>query len=254
MRLAEPLPVIRLKGGDKLIINNVELLDAEGTGLRLADWPDVNHRFFTSDFGSLKSNQPDTLRILGVIRRISDSDYAAKMLPQHGTEVVTVTDDLTDFQPAIPADALVHFRINGTGRKPALISNSADCYTVLLANSNRSAIGIIHCSLKTTVNGLLEKVMAVLSANFNGKRFAAGIMPGICGNCYEIGTPEEPICRLANFRSGYFDLRKEIIDRLSRFPGLVKSISYSNVCSKEDERIFSHRGGDNGRSPCFIAY
>jgi len=71
----------------------------------------------------------------------------------------------------------------------AIAALGADCVPVLLYDKKEKIIASIHAGWKGTVNGIVNKVMEVLKAEFNTdpQNIIAGIGPSICAENYEVG-------------------------------------------------------------------
>lgn len=135
-----------------------------------------------------------------------------------------------------------------TARKDVVLSQAtADCGTVIVASTDGGIVSLIHCSWHTLKDEIICKTIAELTRHANSS-FAAGIGPMICRACYEFG-PEAADLFEAKYLSKYgnkylVDLKSMIFDQL-KLAG-ISQIDDLNICTKEDERFFSHRrGGSN---------
>ena len=72
----------------------------------------------------------------------------------------------------------------------ALMLLGADCPLILVYDPLRKALAVGHAGWRGTVQGMAGKLVAALGREFGceAKDLLAGIGPGICGNCYEVGA------------------------------------------------------------------
>lgn len=129
----------------------------------------------------------------------------------------------------------------------ALAVTVADCTPVFLAHP-AGPIAVLHAGWRGTAAGILERgisAFAALGAGASELRVHLG--PAICGECYEVG-PEVLAAVTGRPASGKarLDVRAVLADRAANAG--VRSVSVSRWCTRCDaDRLFSHRGGDDGR-------
>src|ERR1700730_2404269 len=98
--------------------------------------------------------------------------------------------------------AVVHLRLNcGPGNRvphtdgliteepwPLLIT-TADCFPVIVYEPGEKMVAWVHGGWRGTVAGILPRAVARLVRETGGRasELRAGIGPGICGGCYEVG-------------------------------------------------------------------
>lgn len=131
-----------------------------------------------------------------------------------------------------------------------LSQTTADCGTVIIADSTGSSVALVHGSWHTLKEEIICKTVAKLKTHTQSD-FVAGIGPMICKNCYEFG-PEaadlfEPQYVTAHQEKFLVDLKLMITDQL--YKSGVNQVDDLNICTKEDQRFFSHRrsGAHSGR-------
>ena len=70
-----------------------------------------------------------------------------------------------------------------------LLVQHADCFPVIVYEPESKAVALVHCGWRGTVGGILPRAVARLTRETGGRHstMVAGIGPGICGQCYEVG-------------------------------------------------------------------
>ena len=139
----------------------------------------------------------------------------------------------------------------------------ADCIPLLLSNADASLVAAVHCGWRGTVAGVVEATLDALPESPG--RLVAWLGPGVCGDCYEVGSevrdalaPDErqgvlvkrrPACGAA--RKWRMDLPALIAARLRRRG--VERIVPSSLCTVCDGRFYSYRrDGRTGRFAALI--
>lgn len=155
-----------------------------------------------------------------------------------------------------------------TSRKGLLLSQTtADCGSVIIADTKGQVVSLVHGSWHTLRDKIICKTVAKLKEHTKSE-LIAGLGPMICQDCYEFGpeaiTLFEPIYvrhsvmgnKLAptKYAEGikyattyHVSLKQMILDQLKE--SNVTQIDDVAICTKEDERFFSHRrsGARSGR-------
>lgn len=151
-----------------------------------------------------------------------------------------------------------------------LSQTTADCASVIIADSNKEVVALVHGSWHTLSSNIICDTIAKIKSAPGVGEFVAGIGPMICRNCYEFGPEAKDIfdSRYLTPANRHFraegdlvqinsaqdsqdkylvDLKRMVIDQLNE-SGISK-IDDLNICTKEDERFFSHRrsGSSSGR-------
>jgi YfiH family protein len=70
-----------------------------------------------------------------------------------------------------------------------LLITVADCFPVILYEPGAPMLALVHCGWRGTVAGILPRALARLmkEAGSGASKVRAGIGPGICSGCYEVG-------------------------------------------------------------------
>jgi YfiH family protein len=152
--------------------------------------------------------------------------------------------------------------ITGTAG-PVLCVTAADCLPVFVHDPGRGAAAVLHAGWRGLVAGVLDAGVATLVAEFgsDASQLRAGIGPGACGRCYEVGDevvaavrslgPTESI-RPSGGGRALLDLAVLASEQLERAGLGRERIHRSPQCTIEDRRLFSHRrslaeGSPDGR-------
>ncbi len=147
-----------------------------------------------------------------------------------------------------------------------LMTFSADCPLVALADPVRGAVGLAHASRRGTFGRVVERTVRAMEA-FLGcvpRRMVAVVGPSICPDCYEVGEEIVEECR-AGWSEGMrffsrrggrlvFDLRSANVAQLVGCGLRRGRVEVVERCTRCEPRLFfSHRGsgGKTGRF-CFV--
>ncbi len=170
----------------------------------------------------------------------------------HGSRVARID------QPAVVAegcDAL----ITAESDLP-LFATFADCYPIVLFDPVRGAAGLAHAGWRGTKAGVAAHAVEALAAEYGCRpgELVAGIGPGVCGNCYEVGPevagqfPDEVV--RPNGEGRYLlDLAGANRRQLLAAGVRGESIHDLGICTMEDRELPSHRrDGDGARFACIV--
>jgi YfiH family protein len=125
---------------------------------------------------------------------------------------------------------------------------AADCLPVLLADSYAGVIGAAHAGRPGLAGGVLQQTLAAMaSLGADPGRTTVVIGPAVCGRCYEVPLAmRDEVAAIvpgsaATTRQGTpaLDLPAGA-EAVLRRAG-VKSIRRLEVCTLEDDRMYSHR-------------
>jgi purine-nucleoside/S-methyl-5'-thioadenosine phosphorylase / adenosine deaminase len=129
----------------------------------------------------------------------------------------------------------------------------ADCVPVFLGHPS-GAMGLLHSGWRGTEARIVERGVEALAAlGCEAASLVLHLGPAVCGRCYEVSP--DVYRRLTGKtvdRATPVDLRSLIAEH-ARACG-VERISVSDRCTRcDNDRFFSHRGGDQGRQISVMA-
>ncbi len=213
----------------------------------LADEPGFTHGFSTVALGSVGlkhatdreavlSSRQAFLSTLGL-----DGARLTMIGSVHGKDVARVDDPVPSIDDV---DALVTDRPGVT-----LFATYADCYPIVLWDPEKRVAGLVHAGWRGTAAGVARAAVGFMRETFGCEFVRAGIGPGICGRCYEVG--EEV--------AGKFDARfvnpgaggKWLLDLAAANAAQLqeagaKAVYDIGMCTKESYLFPSHRRHPDG--------
>lgn len=213
----------------------------------LADEPGFVHGFSTVALGSVGLKHATDRDAVQESRRafaaaLGLEDLALTTIGSvHGAEVARVDEPVASVDDV---DALVTDQPG-----IALFATYADCYPIVLWDPEKRVAGLVHAGWRGTQAGVAREAVRFMREEFGCRHVWAGIGPGICGRCYEVG--EEV--------AGKFDARfvnpgqkgKWLLD-LAAANGAqldevgAKAIYDIGMCTKESYLFPSHRRHPDG--------
>lgn len=213
----------------------------------LADEPGLVHGFSTVALGSVGlKHAPDPARVLAARRTFAevlglDGAELTTIGAVHGAAVARVdkpggsVDDV---------DGLITDRVG-----VALFATFADCYPIVLWDPGKRVAGLVHAGWRGTLAGVAGAAVKLMQEEYGCRYIRAGIGPGICGRCYEVG--EEVAAQFdARFLSqgsrGRFILNLAAANRAQLEDLGVKSVYDIGICTKEHYLFPSHRRHPDG--------
>lgn len=128
----------------------------------------------------------------------------------------------------------------------------ADCVPVFVAHP-AGLVALVHAGWRGTAARLLPRILArVAAASAGAGDLYVHLGPGICGRCYEVGPDVyEQLTGWQTIRHRNVDLRALLAEQ-ARAEG-VRHLSASVWCTRcDNDRYFSHRGGDLGRQVAVV--
>ena len=168
----------------------------------------------------------------------------ATAMQVHGARVVVHGSDWEGWLRVDGADGHV-----APTRGTAVAVTIADCVPVFLAHP-AGGIALLHSGWRGTAARIVEHGIAALAhRGMPASELRLHLGPAICGACYEVGP--DVAAALAGAAGApstpaHVDLRTLIADQ-ARSAG-VRHISISALCTRcDNDRLFSHRAGDEGR-------
>jgi YfiH family protein len=224
----------------------------------LADEPGLLHGFSTLALGSMHGPSPDGRGLTPPRRAFAE---AMGLRPEtltvvgsvHGTEIARVD------RPAGVA-ARCDAAITDRPGLP-LLATFADCYPVLLYDPARRALALVHAGWRGAAGGIARQAVEALTAEYGCRPadLLAGLGPGICGGCYEVGEEVaahfEPAV-VAPSPAGRFqlDLAAALRRQLTVAGVPDGSVHDQGTCTKENGELASHRRTPDGaRCACLAA-
>ena len=214
----------------------------------LADEPGLVHGFSTTLLGSVGlTHAPDPepvlaarrefMKVMGVEERTLTVAGAV-----HGKAVARIEAPRAIVKDV---DAMVTDR-----RNVVLFTTHADCFPIVLWDPEKRAAGLVHAGWRGTQAGVARAAVGFMRDEYGCRHIRAGIGPGICGRCYEVG---------AEF-SSRFDRRflkpssgdRLLLDlaaanRAQLEEAGVDAVYDIGVCTKESYLFPSHRRHPDGK-------
>lgn len=213
----------------------------------LADEPGFAHGFSTVLLGSVGlKHAPDPAPVLAARRAFLN------VLGLEGAELTTIgavhgADVARVDEPGGSVDDVDALVTDKPGI--ALFATYADCYPIVLWDPARNVAGLVHAGWRGTSKGVAGAAVRFMQKEFGCRHVVAGIGPGICGLCYEVGPDV----------AGQFDARfvwpghgdRLMLDLAAANAAQledagVKAIYEVAVCTKESYLFPSHRRHPDG--------
>jgi copper oxidase (laccase) domain-containing protein len=196
----------------------------------------IEHGITTNKFGncgfSVKENnnieREQNLRLM----RLVNASCFFKIVPEHKDRIkkVELTNKIINY---LKCDALIYYCPLPKTQKPILISNTADCPVIFLADKDKHFIAIIHSGWRGTACNIVKQTIKKAESCFkiNPKTIQVGIWGGICVSCYKVNYDLEKYFpnKIIN---GHLNLRKIITEQLLDIGILSENIFLiDNSCS-----------------------
>jgi YfiH family protein len=142
-----------------------------------------------------------------------------------------------------------------------ILATFADCYPVLLFDPARPALALVHAGWRGAAAGVAAEAVAKLVREYGSRpaEMEAGLGPGICPRCYEVGeevASHFPPEFLQPSPGGRFllDIRACLRRQLLDFGLLAGRIHDLAMCTRETPDLPSHRRSPDGsRFACLAA-
>jgi YfiH family protein len=131
----------------------------------------------------------------------------------------------------------------------ALFATYADCYPIVLWDPEKRAAGLVHAGWRGTRAGVAAEAARFMREELGCRFLRAGIGPGICGRCYEVG--EEVASQFEErfvvaHDGGRFLLDLAAANRAQLEDAGVKAVYDIGMCTKESYLFPSHRRHPDG--------
>lgn len=131
----------------------------------------------------------------------------------------------------------------------AIFATYADCYPIVLWDPEKRVAGLVHAGWRGTEAGVARAAVTFMRDEFGARFIRAGIGPGICARCYEVGEDV----------AGKFDARfvnpgkggKWLLDLAAANAAQLedagaKAVYDIGMCTKETYLFPSHRRHPDG--------
>jgi YfiH family protein len=211
--------------------------------------PGLVHGFSTMSLGTMGLTQaPDPEAVMASRRHFARAlDIDAEPLTVagavHGANVARI-DEHQDVVRGV--DALVTDR-----RGVALFATYADCYPIVLWDAEHRCVALAHAGWRGTVAGVGPAAVKALRDEYGSSpaRMKAGIGPGICGRCYEVGEEVASQFDARFVRKGEgerFLLDLAAANRAQLEAEGVGEVHELGLCTKETDYLPSHRRNPDG--------
>jgi YfiH family protein len=214
----------------------------------LADEPGLVHGFSTLAIGSVGlKHAPDPAPVLASRKAFAtvlglDGAELTTIGSVHGAEVARVDEPVESIDDV---DALI------TDRKDvALFATYADCYPIVLWDPEKRVVGLVHAGWRGTQAGVARAAVTFMQDEYGCRFIRAGIGPGICARCYEVGHEVA-----VQFDTRFLSRRSEdrsllnlaAANRTQLQDAGVKSVYDIGICTKEHYLFPSHRRHPDGK-------
>ena len=207
------------------------------------------HGFSTLELGTMRRSETEVLTParLDFARRLGlDGSRLTIAGAVHGTEVARI-DEPRQTIPGV--DALMTDRPG----LPLLVTY-ADCYPLVLYDPEHRAVVLAHAGWRGTAAGMAGAAVAALAREYGSRPGAlvAGVGPGICGRCYEVGEEVAERFDAGVVRRGaqpgkfLLDLAEANRRQLVAAGLRPENVHLSGVCTKETAALPSHRRNPDG--------
>jgi YfiH family protein len=217
--------------------------------VELESEPGLAHGFSTSALGSVGlTHAVDHAPVLASRRAFAralglDSETLTTAGAVHGMTVVRV-DEPRDVVQGV--DGLVT-----NSRGVALFATFADCYPILLWDPRVRCAGLAHAGWRGTVAGVANAAVNAMQHEYGSapQDIRAGIGPGICGRCYEVGgevASQFDSEFVAPSGGDRFLLDLAAANRAQLEAAGVTDVHVIGVCTKETGFLPSHRRAPDG--------
>jgi polyphenol oxidase len=220
--------------------------------LRIAELdsePGFAHGFSTMALGSVGlTHAPDHAPVLASRRAFAralglDSETLTTAGAVHGSTVMRV-DEPHDVVQGV--DGLVTDK-----RGLTLFATYADCYPILLWDPKVRCAGLAHAGWRGTVAGVADTAVKAMRDEYGSapQDIRAGIGPGICGRCYEVGGEVASQFDARFVTPGTADrflLDLAAANRAQLEAAGVVEVHVMGICTKETDFLPSHRRVPDG--------
>ena len=216
--------------------------------IRELDDPAFAHGFSTNALGSVGlTHAPDPVPVLASRRAFARAvgigdEPLTTAGAVHGSTVARVYEPKDVVQGV---DGLVTNQ-----RGVALFATFADCYPIVLWDPVMRSAGLAHAGWRGTVAGIAKAAVKAMHDEYGSapENIRAGIGPGICGRCYEVGgeVAEQFDARFVTPSGDRFLLDLAAANRAQLEEAGVADVHVLGLCTKETDFLPSHRRTPDG--------
>ena len=207
------------------------------------------HGFSTISLGTMGLTQaPDPEAVMASRRQFARAlDIDAELLTVAGAVHGANVARIDEHQGVVRGvDALVTDR-----RGVTLFATYADCYPIVLWDAERRCVALAHAGWRGTVARVGPAAVKALRDEYGSspERIKAGIGPGICGRCYEVGEEVASQFDAQFVRKGEGDrllLDLAAANRAQLEAEGVGEVHVLGLCTKETDYLPSHRRNPDG--------
>ncbi len=135
-------------------------------------------------------------------------------------------------------------------RGVALFATFADCYPIVLWDASRRCAGLVHAGWRGTAAGVAKAAVKVMHDEYGcaAADIQAGIGPGICGRCYEVGDEVASQFEARFVTPGARD--RFLLDLAAANRAQLEeagaTVHVVELCTKETDFLPSHRRAPDG--------
>jgi YfiH family protein len=142
-----------------------------------------------------------------------------------------------------------------------LLATFADCYPVLLYDPVRRALGLAHAGWRGTAAGIAGRAVEALGREYGSRPadLVAGVGPGICDRCYEVGEEvadrfDPAFVRPSPAGRCLLDLAAANRAQLEAAGVPAERVHVHGACTRESDVLPSHRRSpDKNRFACIAS-
>ena len=213
----------------------------------LADEPGLVHGFSTVALGSIGLKHAADRDAVFASRRAFLTTLGLDGLPLttvgsvHGASVARVDHSVPEVDDV---DALVTDRPG-----IVLFATYADCYPIVLWDPVAHVAGLVHAGWRGTAAGVAANAAAFMREEFAAEHIVAGIGPGICGRCYEVGPEVASLFDPKFLVESHGDrvlLKLAAANSAQLEAAGVRVVYDIGICTKENYLFPSHRRHPDG--------
>jgi YfiH family protein len=213
----------------------------------LADEPGFVHGFSTLALGSVGlKHAPDPAPVLAARRSFAgvlglDGAELTTIGSVHGAAVARVDEPVDSVDDV---DALVTSQPG-----VVLFATYADCYPIVLWDPEKRVAGLVHAGWRGTQAGVARAAVTFMRDEYGCRHVRAGIGPGICGGCYEVGeeVASQFATRFVTPSGDRFLLDLAAANREQLEAAGARQVYDIGMCTKEQYLFPSHRRRPDGK-------